>query len=115
MFQYVALDAQAEASPASHANGIVIASEDVIALLTHIHASCCTAKRSYKSDDPGSCALVTASKDTCSDPVQALHAIVRLTPAEAVSFMYLVVQQLGMPFSVSFGGQQNHPEGTYVL
>ena len=108
-------DAQAEASAASHANGFVIASKDVIALLTHVHACCCTATRSYKSDDPGSCALVMASKDTCSDPVQALHAIAGLTAAEAVSFMYLVVQQLGLPLSVSFGGQQNHPEGTYVL
>ena len=87
MFQYVALDAQAEASAASHANVIVTASEDVIAWLTHEHACCCTAKRSYKSDDPGSCALMAASQDTCSDPVQALHAIVGLSAAETVSFM----------------------------
>ena len=108
MFQYVALDAQAQASAASHANDIVIASKDVIALLTHIHACCCTAKRSYKLYGPGSCVLVTASKHTGSGPVQALHAIDGLSAAEAVSFMYLVVQQLEMPLSVSCGGQRNH-------
>ena len=42
-------------------------------------------------------------------PVQALHAIDGLSAAEAVSFMYLVVQQLEMPLSVSCGGQRNHP------
>ena len=53
---------------------------------------------------------MTASKNYGSDPVQALHAIAGLSAAEAVSFLYLVVQQLGMPLPVSFGGQRNHPE-----
>ena len=113
MFQYVALDAQAEASAASHANVAVTASKDVTVWLTHIHACCCNAKRSYKSDDPGSSALMTASQDTCSDPVQALHA--GLSAAETVSFMYFMVQQLRKPLSVSFGGQRNYPEGTCAL
>ena len=58
---------------------------------------------------------MTASQDTCSDPVQALHAIAGLSAAETVSFMYFMVQQLGKPLSVSFGGQRNYPEGTCAL
>ena len=46
---------------------------------------------------------------TGSDPVQALHAIAGMSAAKAVSYVYLVVQQLGMPLPVSFGAQRNAP------
>ena len=34
---------------------------------------------------------MTASKDTCSDPVQALHTIAALSAAEAVPYMYRIL------------------------
>ena len=75
MFQHVALNIQAETSAAIHAIVIVMVIEDVIAChCPHACRSPHAAMKAYNSDDTGSCTLLTAPKDTRSDPANvAVH------------------------------------------